>query len=295
VQIFFSVRVVIIFFSAFIFFTNNVFAQNVNNNAIVQNPLDVVVQPSKTTILQSLLDSNFILNTKGTPTAIPVVLKKHNSVTFLFYGLVFLVLVFGITKTFFSRYFNTLFRVFLNTSLRQNQLTDQLEQAALPSLIFNFFFIFTGGLYIYFLAQYFYPSAKNNPATTILLSILVLASCYFTKYISLLFSGWVTGYKAEAKSYIFIIFLLNKIIGIFLLPIIVILAFASNDIIKYTIFISLIAVILVFLLRFFRSYSLLQSKLKVSGFHFFLYILGVEVLPLALIYKFVTLYLVTKP
>jgi len=49
--------------------------------------------------------------------------------------------------------------------------------------------------------------------------------------------------------------------------------------------ISLLMIGLLLLLRFFRSHGLLQKQLKVSGFHFFLYIAGTEILPLLLIYK----------
>jgi hypothetical protein len=45
------------------------------------------------------------------------------------------------------------------------------------------------------------------------------------------------------------------------------------------------------LLRFFRSYGLLQNQLKISRFHFMLYITGIEILPLLLIYKGLMVYL----
>ena len=49
--------------------------------------------------------------------------------------------------------------------------------------------------------------------------------------------------------------------------------------------ISLLLVGILFLLRFLRSYALLPNQLKVSGFHFILYIIGVEILPVLIVYK----------
>ena len=237
-----------------------------------------------------LLDSNFLLNTKGMPQSLNIITKKVENKQPFFYLILFLFLALGIIRTLFSRYFNTLFRVFFNTSLRQNQLTDQLEQAKLPSLIFNLFFAITTGLYAYFLLHYFYTSHQKLDWYILFVCIAVVSICYVVKYLSLKFTGWVTNYKSEADTYIFIIFLLNKVIGIFLLPIITFMAFSTYEIASYAIVISFIFIAVLFIIRFFRSYSLLQSKLKVSQFHFLLYIMAIEILPILLIYKAVMLY-----
>jgi hypothetical protein len=237
-----------------------------------------------------LLDSNFLLNTKGAPQALDIISKKLQNKQPFFYLILSLFLVLGIARTFFSRYFNTLFRVFFNTSLRQNQLTDQLEQAKVPSLIFNLFFVITTGLYSYFLLHYFYANHQKLDWFILFICIAVVAICYLVKYLSLKFTGWVTNYQSEADTYIFIIFLLNKVIGIFLLPIITFVAFSTYQIASYAILISFIFIAILFIIRFFRSYSLLQSRLKISQFHFFLYIVGLEILPILLIYKAITLY-----
>lgn len=237
-----------------------------------------------------LLDSNFLLNTKGPPQALNIISKKPQNKQPFFYLILSLFLALGIARTFFSRYFNTLFRVFFNTSLRQNQLTDQLEQAKLPSLIFNLFFVITTGLYVYFLLHYFYTNHQKLDWYILFVCIAAVAICYLVKYLSLMFTGWVTNYQSEADTYIFIIFLLNKVIGIFLLPIITIMAFSVYQIASYAIAISFIFIAILFIIRFLRSYSLLQSRLKISQFHFFLYIIAIEILPIMLIYKAVTLY-----
>jgi Domain of unknown function (DUF4271) len=239
---------------------------------------------------QNMVDSIHYLNTKGTPFAYQILPKSYPKDESYFYLILSLFFMLGITRTLFSKYFNTLFRVFFNTSLRQNQLTDQLEQSKLPSLLFNIFFVLAAGLYIYFLIQYFtFTLGKSNWALLFVI-IASVATSYTVKYISLKFIGWVTNFQSEAKTYIFIIFLLNKVIGILLLPFIAIMAFSNYKTISYAVLFSIIGLSIVLVVRFFRSYSLLQSKLKVSRFHFFMYIIAIEVLPLILIYKVVMMY-----
>ncbi len=262
--------------------------QNSTTNMLISIDSTVVIHQS---ILQKLLDSNLFLNSKATPTSYKIIEKKKSKIEVFFYLIAFLFLILGVVRTVFSRYFNTLFRVFFNTSLRQNQLTDQLEQAKLPSLIFNCFFLITSGIYIYFLINFFTKATNHFNLLLMITCIAAIGISYLVKYLSIKFTGWITQYESEAKTYIFIIFLVNKVLGVFLLPIIAILAFNKNEVVTYTILFSFIGLSVLFVIRFFRSFSLLQQRLKVSSFHFFMYIVALEILPLLLIYKTVMIYL----
>ncbi|RYD82001.1 MAG: DUF4271 domain-containing protein, partial [Sphingobacteriales bacterium] len=86
----------------------------------------------------------------------------------------------------------------------------------------------------------------------------------------------------------------NKIIGICLLPVIIILAFSDPGLVRVVSVISFILVGMMLLFRFFRSYGLLQHKLKIDRFHFALYIFSFEILPLAIIYKAAELFIMKK-
>jgi len=125
----------------------------------------------------------------------------------------------------------------------------------------------------------------------ILFSMVILGLVYFIKYCTLKFTGWLTGLTETTNTYVFITFLINKIIGIFLVPFIIILCFSDYEIVRYAAIISLMSIGIFLLLRFFRSYGILQNQLKISKFHFILYIAGIELLPLLLIYKGLMIYL----
>ncbi len=252
-------------------------------------PKDSLAITSSTQVLikhdSSVIIQNSLLNSTGIPVSLAVKYKKVRSGDAMFYLLTALVLLLAFFRFFFPRYFSNLFRVFFNTSLRQSQLTDQLLQAKLPSLFFNLFFIISGGLYIYFLLVYYHWVNLQNSWVVIGSCIGLLGFIYFFKFCTLKFTGWITGYKEETNTYVFILFLINKIMGIFLVPFIILMAFSDNIIVKTAVLISLGITGFLLLLRFFRSYGLLQNQLKVSRFHLLLYIVGLELLPLLLIYK----------
>ncbi len=255
----------------------------VSKDSIISSPDSLTL--NKNLAVQIQLRQNQFLNIKGTPVRRAVNLKKLKSTDWIFYLMAGLVLIMSLIKFFFSRYFTNLFRVFFNTSLRQSQLTDQLLQAKLPSLFFNVFFILSGGIYIYFLLLQYRLIDSQNQFTILTSCIVVLGMVYFVKFCTLKFSGWITGNSDITNTYIFIIFLICKIIGILLIPFIILMVFSSFSIAYTCTLISLLIIGLLLLLRFFRSYGLLQNVLKISKFHFLLYIAGVEILPILLLYK----------
>ena len=232
-----------------------------------------------------LVEQNKTINLSNTPVSRLTSEKKMRSSELLFYLLVVLSLVLGIIKTFYSRYFNTIFRVYFKTSLRQNQLTDLLLQAKLPSLVFNIFFFLSAGIYAS-LVFHFIRARKEDLNFFLIPSIVIaLALVYIGKYAALKFIGWITGMKNEADTYLFIVFLINKIFGVLLLPFIILLAFSPIDW-KVPIMITSISIVMFLLLsRYFRSYELLQHKLTVSRIHFLLYILAFEIIPILIIGK----------
>jgi hypothetical protein len=247
---------------------------------VIASPLDKYNE-----LMQYVLEHNLYLNTKAKPIATSSKEMAATSTDLIFYIILSTLLLLAFLRFFYPRYFNNLFRVFFNTSLRQSQLTDQLLQAQLASMLFNLFFVVTGGLYSYFLLLHYKWVTSDNAVLVIGASILLLALIYFVKYLTLKFTGWLTGNKEVANTYLFIIFLINKILSVMLLPFVIVMAFAMPGLKTIAAVLSLLLVVLMFLLRFLRSFGLLQHKVKVSWFHFLLFIAGVELLPILLIYK----------
>ena len=203
----------------------------------------------------------------------------------LFYYILGLALLFGLLRLSYLRYFNDMFRVFFRTSLRVNQIREQLVQSGLQSLLFNLFFAVAAGTYVYLLIDYFEVSIQVPELFIPLITAGVIALLYLGKYIFLLFSGWLFSMKPAAETYSFVVFLINKIIGIILLPFLFVIAFADRGLAGVAITISLSIITALFLYRFLRAYGPVQSEIKVGRFHFFIFFLAFEIAPLLLIYK----------
>lgn len=239
-----------------------------------------------------LLAKNRYINSTSTPVSLTELPHSPLGKEFLFYLLCLILLILGLFRTFFSGYFKNLFRVYFNTSLRQTQLSDQLQQATLPSLILNIFFALTGGIYIWLLFNFYHPPRLINGKALLPFCILSIAVLYFCKFCILKFMGWISDVQESTNSYIFAIFLVNKITGIFLVPIIILLAFVNREWLPAILNVSFMIVGLLFLSRYVKSYGAIEKKIPLNPFHFVIYIAGAEIIPLFLLYKVAIDYLI---
>ncbi len=202
----------------------------------------------------------------------------------LFYLMAGIVLLLALIRAAFSKYFRNLFLLFFQTSLRQKQTRDQLLQDNLASLLTNFLFLVSAGVYITLLIQY-----KNWTQLSfwwlVAGSAAVLLVVYMIKYLFLLFTGWIFNSKEAAGAYVFVVFMVNKILGVALIPFLLLLAFASASIVQVALTISFGMIGLMFAYRYWVSFIAIRNKLKVNAIHFLLYLCAVELLPMVLIYK----------
>ncbi|HTJ11103.1 MAG TPA: DUF4271 domain-containing protein [Dinghuibacter sp.] len=221
-------------------------------------------------------------NRPNTRTGIP---RIRLSKDMLFYIVLALALWMGILKSGYQKYYNDLFTVFFRSSLRQHQIREQLLQARLPSLLYNLFFVGSAGTFLYLLGQS-YGYRLGHPDWVIwVASIAIVALLYAIKFVGLKLSGWVFGMTGAADTYIFIVFLVNKILGIALLPIVVLIAFAGSPLGPVGATLGIMLVIGMLIYRFIRSYRPVWEEVQMSRFHFFLYLCAFEIAPLLLIYK----------
>lgn len=208
----------------------------------------------------------------------------------IFYLLIGLLFFMAFTRLLFPKYFQNTFRLFFQTSFRQKQTRDQLLQQGLGSLLLNLLFFFSAACYLTMVLE-FYEVSVFPFWKLILYSLLFVMLLYVGKFLFLSFAGWVFNAREGAETYIFIVFLINKIIGVMLIPFILVIAFADPAIVEAAIAASAILLIMLFIYRYVVSLKSFRRDLHISPFHFFLYLCGVEILPLLVIGKAVFSYI----
>lgn len=238
-----------------------------------------------------LLRQHPYFNFSGTPRVEIVTTHRHSEQDGLFYLFTGMVLYYALVRLVFGKYLSNLFTVFFRVSLKQKQIREQLMQSPLPSLLLNIFFVITGGIFLALLLRYYHYLLFVGIWQLMAYTILAIAVIYMLKFIILKLMGWIFYVSEATDTYIFAIFLVNKILGILLIPFVVLLAFSEPVLAPALMVLSLILIGMLFIYRYVISFAPVKKEIKVSQFHFFLYLCGFEIIPLLLIYKVLITYL----
>lgn len=203
---------------------------------------------------------------------------------YLFYCFLGIAMLLGLIKMLFPKYFNQIFWFFLHPNDRKKNQSEQISgQNIIPSLLLNLFFAITGGL---FLSEIFKPSWPGASfwRNWIIFSC-VLITVYLIKFLVIKLSGWLFNSPVAASTYNNVVFSINKVIGLLLLPATILIAYGSDHSTSFAYSFAIILIAILLIYRYIASFLLIKGKLKVNAFHFILYLCAVEIIPLLLVYK----------
>jgi len=207
----------------------------------------------------------------------------------LFYLIIGILLLYGIINNLFPQYYPKLFSQFSQSSLRMLQNREQLVQNKVASLVSNLNFILSFSLMSTLLIFNKHLLPISFWEAYLYVSIFFIA-LYTGKYICLQLVGMIFNANDLVGTYTFVVFLINKVLGILLIPFILMLAFSTPFYYTIAIVGAAILTILLFLYRYLFSLTSVRNKLHISSFHFFLYLCAFEILPLLILYKLIVQY-----
>jgi hypothetical protein len=204
----------------------------------------------------------------------------------LFYALLGMVLLLAVFRRFFPKYWTDLFRLFFRTTLRQRQLRDQLQLASLPSLALNAFFYLSLAFYLSLLLTRRGLDLAGGYWSLWGWLLIGLMLMYGVKWIGLQVSAWIFGQRELGEDYVFVVFTVNKMMGLLLLPSVIAMAFADGWVYTLLFGVSLLLIGGLLLYRGYLTYRVVRRQAALSPFHYFLYWLGFEVAPLLVLHRF---------
>ena len=190
-------------------------------------------------------------------------------------------------RTFINQTVTSVFysRMSLRLLKEKNESTSPITQSLL------FFYFLTTGLFVFMSMNYYglYISYTHGFISFLLFS-LILAVIYFLKIASIKLLGFIFFQRKVVDEYIHNLKLFNITTGIILLPIVVCIPFLNTYLIgeENLIFSGFGLYSIILLFKLFRGF-LISYRQGVSIFYILLYLCTLEILPLALLLRIVTL------
>jgi len=189
-------------------------------------------------------------------------------------------------KLFYHKFINQTITSFWNYQLSKKEFSNRNIFARRVAFILNLNFIFIGGLFFYLVLNHFQINPISlKPFPYYLYLTGILASLLFIRYILLIMTGYIFNRQEYFKEYLHQILLIYKNIGIYFIPLVIVIAYVHPNSRIYLIITGLVLIVMAYLFRFIRGIQIIIKK-DVLIFYLILYLCTLEILPVVIYSKF---------
>ncbi len=192
-------------------------------------------------------------------------------------------------KLFYHKLLDQIMQSLTNYQLSVKLLRDQNIFSKRVAIALNTNFILMGGAFAYLIFGYF--NLRPFPLNDIL-SYLCYVGCLMMLLLARFVVLHVTGYLFDSRhvfrEYLHQIFLIYKNLGIYLVILVIVLAYIREDLRIYFVYPGIVLVFTAYFLRIFKGVRILLNK-DVLIFYLILYLCTLEILPFLILYRFFSL------
>lgn len=213
--------------------------------------------------------------------------REHapSGMDWLFYTLLCSLAFFGILRRGFARYVTDLAVAFFGQAIRQAPIREQLARQTLPAQLMNLQFLFNVALFGYLMVPDLLLPGISGHWAQIGALMLLMAAVYAVKGLTVWVTGFLAGRPTEAEGYLFIVMMVNKVTGVALIPLNILLAYLGGDFRTPILAVVLLILSSLFLLRLLRCYDFVSRELRVGFLPFLLFLASFEVMPMLVLGK----------
>ena len=200
--------------------------------------------------------------------------------------LLLVLILFATVRTSYSKYLVTLFQSIFNYSTSFRMFREKNYTALHAAYRLELYFYITFSVLLFQSINYFNINFRYSNFRLYLVCLgAVLAYFLFKKMLYNILGSVFEGVN-ETREYLFNMDNHNRIAGLFLFPIITLVAFYPAESPLLPVLLGGLTVIIFYILLLYRGISILMKK-QFSIYYLFLYLCSLEFLPLLLIYKIV--------
>lgn len=192
-------------------------------------------------------------------------------------------------KLFYHKFLDQMMQSVSNYQLSVKLLRDQNLFSKRVAIALNINFVFIGGAFIYLIFGYYNlrPFQLND-----ILSYFCYSGCLMllliVRHVVLHVTGHLFDNHNVFREYLHQIFLIYKNLGIYLTMLVIGMAYITEDLRIYFIYLGVLLVFFAYFLRLFKGVRILMNK-DVLIFYLILYLCTLEILPFLILYRFFSL------
>jgi len=254
----------------------------------ISNPNDSIIGSDSISPASPLLNDNIALTLQDSTVQI-VRGEKGTQIStiqndWMVGVLLFALFLMSIVRFSFSKYLNRIFDSLINYQTSSNLFLEKNMRNLRGSIFLNLLFFVNLALFIVQYLNKIPPLKENNNIVFFFYCFISLVGLYAGKFLFIRFVGYIFNGIRECKEYLHTVFIFNKNLGVFLLPITISVPFIAQYAVPMLLNAGLVMAFVFYLFRLFRGLKILFRQ-HVSIFYMILYLCALEILPLLMIYK----------
>ncbi|HXH18602.1 MAG TPA: DUF4271 domain-containing protein [Chitinophagales bacterium] len=258
---------------------------------IAQSLIDTTThRETSDTVQYDTVHSETVLMLQGDKNAAEIEIKPVTSVRhpgWLFWIFVLQLILIAYLRRVFPKSLPEIIRAVMNVTIAQQLYREQFLTMPLSAILYNVVFILSGGIFLFLLNDYYSWIHYDSQFITFLFFIWGVIVVYSIKYGLLKLVSIIFPFGAVIEQYNFNFFLVQKVLGLVLVPFNLLIAYAPEIIREAVILLALVAVALLIALRSIRGLVIAQNLIARNAFHFFVYICTLEISPVCILVKVV--------
>ena len=189
-------------------------------------------------------------------------------------------------RLFFNKYLNQLFQAVVNYATSSRLFRDRTVSITHASFRLDIIFYLIFSLFAYQLVDEFHISFSHPSFITYLIILGFVISYFVVKRLTYFLAGILADSQSETAEFLHNMHIHSRILGLFLIPVTLIAAFAALQKPLLVVYTGLFVCGIIYLLLLIRGAKILMTK-HFSIFYLILYLCSLEILPLIFIYNLV--------
>ncbi|MBA3649287.1 MAG: DUF4271 domain-containing protein [Chitinophagales bacterium] len=204
-----------------------------------------------------------------------------------FYLSMFLLALLALIRVVYDKEFDDLRSSFRNWSMRPQIIRELGTGISFGTVLLNFFSVLVIAFYVYLLLHRFNLSFAASDGVMVITVSIVTPILFSSRYLLLKSAASLLPFRKEITLFNFYELQINRIMGVILFPLVVLIAFSKDMISDYTWYVSYLVVLTFILMRYLKGLNIGIQYLGKYTFHFLLYICALEIAPILIIIRLI--------
>lgn len=211
--------------------------------------------------------------------------RRYQREDWKFYLALLLLILLTIIRFGYAKEFDELFSAFRNWGPSQQMFRELGTGVSFGTVLLNIFSVMVLSLFVYLLLAQYNLLSVDPPWMMMIMTLALVAVFLLARYTLLKTAALLFPFGKEITLYNFYEIQINRVLGIALFPLVLLISFSAEPVSDYAFFAAVILLTASLAIRYLKGFNIGINYFGRHLFHFLLYICALEIAPVLIIIR----------